>query len=452
MIVRRIKNLRGLLRLPPDRVQAAVSLILAALSEGRSEISPWPLHGDFAYMLKWLEAAQIPFLHSDEILMVDGIGPRPPAAPRDSVPVGTSPQANLLGAVWLTSGVGSRVRFTGRPARLIRLRADLSALPGLRLEESGDGLVVERVAPPEPVDRELRRASPALRSSQLLCALVHGLPFRWREPYAAQDALENACGAFGVPLETVAVGMQELDEYQKRMLRRTKQRPERHVTWTLPAGAAPAPAKISLFSDPSLAAFLALLASRLPESSLELEQVAVTPSRCGFFTAFSRFDKDHGLLRRSRERDRHGESGANLYVSHAREFRGANFSAQQVRAVGDDFPLLAVSAAFADGESILRHGETRPKAIAPELACLLDDLRRAGVDAGQFDEGIVLRGREELDADKFVSEGDAPLALACAALACLAQGRSELDDPTLDALEELWPGWHATLEGLNDAE
>ena len=46
----------------------------------------------------------------------------------------------------------------------------------------------------------------------------------------------------------------------------------------------------------------------------------------------------------------------------------------------------------------------------------------------------------------------AATALACAALACLAQGRSELDDPTLDALEELWPGWHATLEGLNDAE
>ena len=96
MIVRRLKSVRGRIALPPDRLQAAMSAILAALAEGRSTISPWPGHGDFVRALKWLELAKVPFLLVDDKLSVDGRGIFVPASPDDAVPVGTSAEANLL--------------------------------------------------------------------------------------------------------------------------------------------------------------------------------------------------------------------------------------------------------------------------------------------------------------------------------------------------------------------
>ena len=133
MIVKRIKSLRGSVSVPPDRLQAAMSLILAALADGRSEISPWPGHGDFVRMLKWLELARVPFLLVEDRLSIDGRGIFVPASPDEAVPVGTSAEANLLCAAWFTAYPGRAVRVRGRAIRLRRMQAELYEC----LEKSG---------------------------------------------------------------------------------------------------------------------------------------------------------------------------------------------------------------------------------------------------------------------------------------------------------------------------
>ena len=451
MIVKRIKSLRGSVSVPPDRLQAAMSLILAALADGRSEISPWPGHGDFVRMLKWLELARVPFLLVEDRLSVDGRGIFVPASPDEAVPVGTSAEANLLCAAWFTAYPGRAVRFRGRAIRLRRMQAELEALGGLECSADGDDLLVERTAEAGDADETFDRCVPAGRSARFLVALLGRRRASRREPAAAQETFFNALRTFGAPLETSVVGTQTLTDLQRRAMRRGKFRPERHVTWTLPAEVSLSPAKIELFADPSVAAFLVLLASRLPESEIEIEQVALTPSRCGIFAALSRYG---AALRRTRERDRHGESGATVSVATARRFDcgksgNVRFAADQTACVGDDLPLLMAAAAFVDGESVFRTGGWRER-NDERRSLLLEDLRACSADVGEFDGGIVVRGREAPDPGSFSSDGDAPVALACAAIACMAGGRNELDDRTLDALEELWPGWHSTLEGLDD--
>ncbi|MBO7501390.1 MAG: hypothetical protein J6Z50_01080 [Fibrobacterales bacterium] len=451
MIVRRLKSVRGRIALPPDRLQAAMSAILAALAEGRSTISPWPGHGDFVRALKWLELAKVPFLLVDDKLSVDGRGIFVPASPDDAVPVGTSAEANLLCAAWFTALPGRAVRFRGRAVRLRRLQSELEALGGLECSADGDDLLVERTQEAGDLDETFERCAPAGRSARFLVAMLNCRKASRREPVASQETFFNALRTFGAPLETSVVGTQTLTDLQRRAMRRGKFRPERHVTWTLPAEVRLRPAEVELFADPSLAAFLVLLASLLPVSEIEIEQVALTPSRCGIFAALSRYG---AALRRTRERERCNESGATVAVSTARRFDcgksgSVRFAADQTACVGEDLPLLMAAAAFVDGESVFRTGGWRER-NDERRSLLLENLRACSADVGEFDGGIVVRGREAPDPGSFSSDGDAPGALACAAIACMTAGQSDLDDRTLDALEELWPGWHSTLEGTND--
>ena len=452
MIVKRIKTLKGTVRPHPDRLQAAVSVILAALAEGESEISPWPGHGDFVRLLKWLDLAGVAFRLEGETLFVEGRGLFVPKETDATIPVCTCAEANALCAAWFTAAPGRRARFGGRAIRLRKTKTALAALPGLSCSEDGETLAVERTEGIGDEEEILARSAPGDRSAKMLCALLAGKTFLRREPFAAQDAFPRALQAFGAPLEVREVGLQALTEIQRRALRRSKMRPERHVTWFLSATARLEPQKIELFADPGLGALLALLASQLPDSSLEIEQVSVTPSRCGFFSALGRYG---AVVKRAKERSRGGETAATIQIATAKAFGcgkagDVHFSPEQCACVGEDLPLLMAAATFADGESVFRLSGNRRPRDDEARSLLLDDLRRCSADVGEFDGGVVVRGHETPDADAFSSDGDAPLSLACAALACTAKGQSDLDDRTLDALEELWPGWHSTLEALND--
>ena len=85
-----------------------------------------------------------------------------------------------------------------------------------------------------------------------------------------------------------------------------------------------------------------------------------------------------------------------------------------------------------------------------KLKSFIASLKRAGVEIGEFEDGIVIRGKPECDAGAYDSLGHAGLAAAYAALACKSHGASTLAGA--EDLEWRFPGLLQRVERLGSGE
>jgi 5-enolpyruvylshikimate-3-phosphate synthase len=113
----------------------------------------------------------------------------------------------------------------------------------------------------------------------------------------------------------------------------------------------------------------------------------------------------------------------------------------------EEFPLLAVAACFAEGETILRLPKEQRKQWRPVNEALAENLRKTGVEVGVYDDGLVVRGLENITAVPEFDGGKNPqVGLALNVLA-LALGCDEPVGHT-EVVEEHFPG---ILKKLSDA-
>jgi 3-phosphoshikimate 1-carboxyvinyltransferase len=114
----------------------------------------------------------------------------------------------------------------------------------------------------------------------------------------------------------------------------------------------------------------------------------VNPLRLGFFETLLEMG---AKITYEERRDPIGEPIANLIVS-ASALRGATPPAKRAPAMIDEFPILAVVAAFAEGETrIVGAAELRVKE-SDRITTMVEGLRACGVDAEELPDGLVVRG------------------------------------------------------------
>jgi 3-phosphoshikimate 1-carboxyvinyltransferase len=140
--------------------------------------------------------------------------------------------------------------------------------------------------------------------------------------------------------------------------------------------------------DPSSAAFLAAAAALVPGSDVTIEGVLINPTRTGFYEVLREMGGDVAFID---EREEGGEPVADIRVRHA-PLKGVQVAARRAPSMIDEYPVLAVVAAFADGE-------TRMDGLA-ELKVKESD-RLAATVAGLKANGVVGRA----DGDTLIVEG-----------------------------------------------
>ena len=165
-------------------------------------------------------------------------------------------------------------------------------------------------------------ASAQVKSAILLAGLHAAGPVRVIEPQPSRDHSEIMLGAFGAEV-TTRDGVVELGD--RRQLRG---------------------ARIDIWGDPSAAAFGWVAAAIVPGSSVETRGVVVNPLRVGILEWLERMGADVTVRNPSRVS---GERVTDVTVRHAR-LRAVEVPASAAPAMIDEYPLLAVAAAFADGD------------------------------------------------------------------------------------------------------
>ncbi|HEV8406870.1 MAG TPA: 3-phosphoshikimate 1-carboxyvinyltransferase [Sphingomicrobium sp.] len=146
--------------------------------------------------------------------------------------------------------------------------------------------------------------------------------------------------------------------------------------------------RVSIPGDPSSAAFPLVAALIVPGSRMMARRVMVNPLRTGLFKTLVEMGAD---LKVGDQRIEGGEAVADLTVV-ASSLRGVEVPADRAPSMIDEYPILAVAAAFARGRTVM-HGlaELRVKE-SNRLAAMVDGLRACGVEAWEEGDSLTIEG------------------------------------------------------------
>ena len=165
-----------------------------------------------------------------------------------------------------------------------------------------------------------------MKSAVLLCGLAAPGETTLIEDEATRDHTERMLAHFGAELKVTPHGARG-----KRIV--LKGRPELQ------------PQRVRVPADPSSAAFPLVAALLVPGSDIMLEGVLMNPLRSGLIVTLKEMGAQIEELER---REEGGETVADLRV-RASALKGVEVPAARAPSMIDEYPVLAVAAAFAEG-------------------------------------------------------------------------------------------------------
>jgi 3-phosphoshikimate 1-carboxyvinyltransferase len=145
---------------------------------------------------------------------------------------------------------------------------------------------------------------------------------------------------------------------------------------------------IDIPSDISSAAFFMVAASIVPGSKLILEHVCVNPTRTGIIDVLKAMGADIKLLK---PRAIGGEPVADIQVTYV-GLKGAVIDPKLVPLAIDEFPVICVAAACADGVTTVSGAEELRHKESDRIAAMVEGLRAIGVDVEERKDGMVVTG------------------------------------------------------------
>jgi 3-phosphoshikimate 1-carboxyvinyltransferase len=274
-----------------------------------------------------------------------------------------------------------------------------------------------------PADLTLPPDSPLAKATLLFAALgVRGIS-SFVEPAPGWDHAERMLSQFGADLTISSEGSGKRIEVAGLQSLKAQQ--------------------IAVPADPSLAALGAVAASIVPASEILIENVLVNPARTAMLSALVALGariEAHNL------RTVHGEEVADLSVRHE-GMKGIALGAQHIGTVIDELPLLAVAAAFAEGETTFHLPPNLPLLDRARLAGLGRGLALCGVKAEAEEETFSVHGTSDVKGGAtVVADDDAVMALALLVLGMGAREQVTIADQSV--IEKRFPGFVERFENI----
>lgn len=367
-------GLTGRITAPGDKSISHRSLMFGALAVGRTEVSGL-LEGEDVRATAGAVAALGAGVErtGEGAWTIDGVGVGGLSEPTGVLDLGNSGTgARLL--MGLVAGHPITATFTGdaslssRPMK--RVTDPLSTMGAVFQGREGGRLPMTVTGPDlvMPIEYTSPVASAQVKSAVLLAGLNARGVTTVREPKPSRDHTENMLRQFGAEVSSAMEG-------GLNVVRITGQ-PEL------------SPQKIVVPGDPSSAAFATVAALIVPGSDVTIANVGMNPLRAGLFNVLRAMGGDIEILG---ERIEGGELVGDLRVRGS-ELKGVVAPPENAASMIDEYPILCVAAALAEGETIMRGIEELRVKESDRIAVMVNGLRAAGVEVEEHDDGMTVHG------------------------------------------------------------
>ncbi|GAA0570439.1 3-phosphoshikimate 1-carboxyvinyltransferase [Rhizomicrobium electricum] len=264
-----------------------------------------------------------------------------------------------------TGDASLRKRPMGRVLEPLKLYgAEYDARPGGLMPVTLKGAVEAM-----PVEYLVPMASAQVKSAMLLAALNAPGRSRISQKTLTRDHTEKMLAAFGADISVEPL-------------------PDGGEVITVGGEAELKAISVAVPRDPSSAAFAIVAALLVPGSDILLHDVLLNPRRTGLFTTLQEMGADLVIVN---QRESGGEQIGDIKV-RASALKGVEVPPERVPDMIDEFPILAVAAAFADGNTIMRGLEELRVKESDRLAAIIAGLRANGVTVQELEDGMVVEG------------------------------------------------------------
>jgi 3-phosphoshikimate 1-carboxyvinyltransferase len=381
-------KVRGSVRVPGDKSISHRSIILSSIAEGTSHISGFLTGEDSLNTIRAFQQMGVTIERDQDQVRVDGVGLHGLAEPVDDLDMGNSGTAMRL-LLGLLAGQAFDSRLIGdsslssRPMR--RVIAPLRMMGATIESEPGDRapLAIKGSQELSAIEYDMPVASAQVKSCLLLAGLYANGETVVRGPAATRDHSERmlrgfGCEVFGSDTEV------RLPDKQVLVAR-----------------------DIEVPADISSAAFLMVAASIAADSEITLRHVGVNPTRTGVIDILELMGAD---IKLSNHHDIGGEPVADITVRSAK-LSGIDIPPDLVPLAIDEFPVLFVAAACAEGTTRLNGAEELRVKESDRIQVMADGLMVLGIEAQPQADGIVIQGGE-LGGGVIESHGDHRTAMA----------------------------------------
>ncbi len=421
--------LRGRVVAPGDKSISHRSLMLGALTIGETKIAGLLESADIMATAGAMRAfgARIE-KGADGLWRVQGLGTGGLLEPEGVIDFGNAGTGvrlavGIAGAHAFASTFVGDASLSRRPmARVLEPLRDMGAEV---IARSGDRLplTLRGADPMAPIVYRVPVPSAQVKSAVLLAGLnIEGIT-TVIEPVATRDHTERMLQGFGADLTT------EPGENGATIIRLVG-RPELK------------PQAITVPADPSSAAFLIVAGLLVPGSDVTIANVLLNPARTGLIATLKEMDAD---LTVENERLSGGETIGDVRVRASR-LKGVTVPAERAPSMIDEYPVLAVAAAFAEGRTVMEGLEELRVKESDRLAAVARGLEANGVACREGKASLTVEGGRVKGGGTVTTHLDHRIAMSFLVMGFAAERAVTVDDS--ETIGTSFPSFVELLRGL----
>lgn len=422
------RDLKGKLRLPGDKSISHRALMLGAVAIGETAITGLLESEDVLNTARAMQALGAGVERDGKgVWRVNGVGVAGLGSPAEPLDFGNSGTGvrhalGLMAASPITARCTGDASLSKRPmGRVIeplrRIGARFAAAEGGRLP-----LVIRGAREAAPITYKLPVASAQVKSAVLYAGL--NTPGRTTvvEPVSTRDHTERMLAAFGARIshESGEDGRHIVIEGQHELRAQT----------------------ISVPGDPSSAAFLIIAALIAEGSDVTIHNVMLNPTRSGLLETLKEMG---GAIEFLARRSAGGEETGDLRIRASR-LKGVRVPAARAPSMIDEYPILAVAAAFAEGVTRMEGLEELRVKESDRLAAVETGLAANGVSCRSGHDWLEVTGGAVPGGGTVATHLDHRIAMAFLVMGLASRQTVKVDDGRMIATS--FPDFLILMNGI----
>ena len=378
------KGLSGEIRVPGDKSISHRSVIFGSLAEGESTVSGLLEAEDVKCTMKAFQEMGVSIEafqeNGEKQYRIQGVGLKGLSEPKSDLDMGNSGtamrlMAGVLSGQKFSSTLIGDASLSKRP--MGRIIDPLAQMNG-RVESLGDQSIS---APPLKVHPttegikggrfELNVASAQVKSAILLAGLYSDDEIEVIEPDVTRDHTERMLKGLGCDIEYSSkyIKLNKVPEGEVRMLK------SQH--YDVP-------------SDFSSAMFFIVAALITPNSHVILRNIGMNKSRNGGLAVLRALGADIHVFNESFIA---GEPVADIDVKYC-PLKGAAIDESLVALAIDEFPIISIAAATAQGKTVITGAEELRVKESDRISSMVNGLKAVGINASELEDGMIIEGGE----------------------------------------------------------
>jgi 3-phosphoshikimate 1-carboxyvinyltransferase len=404
-IVKPSKGITGEIEVPGDKSISHRSIILGAIAEGVTTVKGFLRGEDNFSTLKAFGSMGVRIDDDGTVLKIHGVGLNGLKEPEDVIDCGNSGTtmrilSGLLAGQPFFSVLTGDKYLRRRPMK--RIIKPLSMMGGEIIGRSGGekaplaiiGKKLKGISYESPV------SSAQIKSAVLLAGLYAEGETLVKEPQLSRDHSERMLKYFGADIKRS--GLEVSVSGNKALHGRD----------------------ITVPGDISSAAFFIVAALIVPNSKLLIRNVGINSTRTGVIDILLKMG---GNIQLQNQREVSGEPVADILVISS-PLKGVEISGDVVPRAIDEFPVISVAAALAEGVTLISDAHELRVKETDRISAMVGNLKATGVQIEEKDDGMVIHGISKLSSFSAESFGDHRIAMSMIIAGLAANGSSVVKD------------------------